>query len=142
MNYIKRIWHSFHHWEDIGMWRDVTKEEKTQLLNIAIEFTGNHLLYGENMLKVIDEFPIAAEHNLTDLGMNRRAWIGHAACYLATGCPEYITRAAWSQLTDEQRELANRQADNAIASWEDKYAKKNKELDKEMGRQGIFEWNT
>jgi len=60
---------------------------------------------------------------LTDSNLNRKAWIGHAACAMALGCPEDITREAWGRLTDEQRILANREAERAIQQWERGYAK-------------------
>jgi hypothetical protein len=55
---------------------------------------------------------------LTDTKQNRQAWIGHAACALAHGIPEDIVREAWSYLTQEQQDAANKKADEAIAHWE------------------------
>lgn len=103
------------------MWLDVEDREKR--LQAAIEFTGNHKLYGQAMARVVMEWPISAENALTDSGLNRKAWVGHAACALAIGCPEDIVRQAWGFLTDEQRLLANKAADRAIALWEEHYAK-------------------
>jgi len=91
------------------------------LLKQAIEFTGNPPLYGSFMMRVIKEWPISCEHNLTCKGMNRQAWIGHAAACIAIGCPEHITREAWAYLTQEQQDLANAEADKAIAQWELEY---------------------
>lgn len=103
------------------MWRKVSTAEEARLLLVAIEFTGNAELYGSWMRKVIRQWPIACEHNLTDLGQNRKAWVGHAATQMAIACPEYITRSAWGRLTDTQRIEANRQADHAIRLWESSY---------------------
>jgi hypothetical protein len=103
------------------MWRKVRKSEEDSYLAKAIEFTGDHALYGRWMRKVIPAWPIACEHNLTDLSQNRRAWIGHAATQLAIDCPEYVTRMAWGHLTEQQRRDANRQADLAIELWESQY---------------------
>ena len=61
------------------MWRDLSAKEQRELLPIAIEFTGNAKLYGQWMLKVSELWPISTEHNLSDTGQNRKAWIGHAA---------------------------------------------------------------
>jgi len=105
------------------MWRKVSKSEELEFLPKAIEFTGDHVLYGSFMRRVIVEWPIGCEQNLTDLMINRKAWVGHAATCLAIRCPEYITRAAWGHLTDEQRSLANRQAQNAIDEWEARYVR-------------------
>lgn len=120
---IKRVYRHYLDWEEINtnMWYDV--ENHSRYLNKAIEFTSNHSLYGRFMLKVVHLWPNSCENWLTDYSSNRRAWIGHAACAMAINCPEKITRKAWGYLTDEQRLLANREADRAIQVWEDNYRK-------------------
>lgn len=106
------------------MWQKLLFFEREELLPKAIDFTGNALLYGEWMLKALELWPFSCEHNLSDKSQNRQAWIGHAACYLAIQCTEDVTREAWWKLTDEQRDLANAQADIAIAEFEKRYASK------------------
>lgn len=130
---IKRVYHPVHLWEEIeaNMWGSVNNRKR--FLKAAIDFTGDHKRYGRFMLRVVNEWPISCENALTDLSMNRRAWIGHAATALALGCPEDITREAWSFLTQTQQEQANAQADNAIKIWEEEYAKaKNIDLHRDM----------
>jgi len=107
-------------WEDYinGMWRKVSPTEEKEFLQRAIKFTSDHSLYGEYMMKAVKAWPIACRHNLTDVSQNRRAWVGHAAVCIAIRCPEYITREAWGQLTKEQQDEANAEADKAIAWWE------------------------
>ena len=109
---MKRIYHTHDKWEDLGMWM-----RKPFPVERAIEFTGNAELYGSWMWKVICEWPIACEHNLTGTG-NRRAWLGHAACFMAIGCPESVTRKAWGMLTSQQRIDADQQAQDCIDVWE------------------------
>jgi hypothetical protein len=116
----------FHPWTDLeehahGMWRTITGAERDKLLQKAIGFTGDAELYGSFMRRVVNEWPLSCEHNLTTPGLNRQAWIGHAACCLATGATEDITREAWGHLSQEQQDLANAQADSAIAAWEKRY---------------------
>ena len=122
---MKRIYHPYKLWEDwqAGMWRTVTQEEEIAILPKAVEFTGNAELYGSFMLKVVDSWPFACEHNLSELSMNRRAWIGHAAACLAFGCPEYITRRAWWMLSQQQRDEADEKATIAIRLWEQRNTK-------------------
>lgn len=130
---IKRVYHPICDWEEIeaNMWGTV--KNKKRALASAVDFTGDHKKYGRFMLRVIREWPISCENALTDLSMNRRAWIGHAATALALGCPEDITREAWGSLSKSQQDRANAQADNAIRIWEDNYAKdKNIELHRNM----------
>jgi hypothetical protein len=122
---LKQVFHPYWVWEDYinGMWRKESKEFELQWLPIAITFTGDHNKYGAAMIRVINEWPISCEHNLTDKSQNRRAWIGHAAVCLELGIPEYITRMAWHHLTEKQQIKANRKADIAIEKWETTKAK-------------------
>lgn len=117
---MKQVYHNYYPWEDYiaGMWRRIPESEGKKFLEEAIRFTGNAEEYGSWMMRVAMEWPIACEHNLTDTSQNRRAWIGHAACCMAIGCPEYITRSAWGYLTKKQQDEANAMADNAISWWE------------------------
>lgn len=118
----ERVYWNCYEWEEMqhNMWGSV--KCRSQFLTRAIDFTGNHNLYGSYMMRVVNEWPISCENALTDYSLNRKAWVGHAACALALQCPEDITREAWGYLTDEQRALANRQAAAAIGQWEDNYA--------------------
>jgi hypothetical protein len=112
------IWHPYTTWEEMqfNMWGNV--KDRAQWLQKAIDFTGDHELYGSWMLKVIDIWPMSCEQNLTKLDTNRKAWIGHAAVALAIQCPEDIVRQAWGFLSDEQQRLANQKAQEAINKWE------------------------
>lgn len=104
------------------MWADVSDAERKRFVAVAFDFTSDAERYGAAMLRVLDEFPIACQQNLTERAINQQAWIGHAACYLATGCPEYATRDAWANLTDEQKDAANAKADAAIREWSKRHA--------------------
>jgi len=48
---------------------------------------------------------------------NNRSWLGQAACCYAVGATEAATRHAWGLLTDPQRDLANKIADEIIDDW-------------------------
>lgn len=116
---MKRIYHNYKKWEDFkaGMWRRVPPEDEKEMLQRAIIFTGDHVKYGLAMMRVIREWPLTCEHNLTDESINQKAFIGHCAVTLQLGIPEYITRLAWSYLTKEQQDKANERAQFAIDSW-------------------------
>lgn len=115
---IKRIYHPYWDWEEVGynMWGGVADKESYR--SVAVDFTGNAKQYGEHMVRVTKEWKKSCEHNLTTLSSNRQAWIGHAACALAFCCPEDIVRSAWRDLTPEQKDAANAVADRAIELWE------------------------
>ena len=132
MRKFKRVWHPYHNWEEVkfNMWGKVS--DRKRFLSQAIEFTGNHSLYGSYMMRVIKEWPVSCENALTDYHMNRKSWIGHAASALANGCPEDITRQAWKELTSEQQYLANQEAIRAIRAWENMYIE-SKQLRESVG---------
>lgn len=138
---IRRIFHHYELWEDYknGMWDIVSSNVKKQSLQKAIDFTGNHKLYGSFMLKVLETWPIACEHNLSDTNQNRQAWIGHAACSLAINITEDVTREAWSHLTPTQQDLSNNEADIAISQWETKMKAKILQYEAKWKTQGYKE---
>ena len=115
---IKRIYHPWWLWEEVSanMWGSVSNKEL--YLKTAIEFTGNHELYGAWMGQVVKEWKYSCEHNLSDKSQNRKAWVGHAACAMAFRCPEDIVRTAWGRLAEEKQILANMEAEKAIKKWE------------------------
>ena len=129
---LKRVWHDYRDWEEVAhnMWGEATDTQ--QALWDAIAFTSDHVRYGSYMMRVIQEWPISCENALTDNTLNQKAWLGHAATALALSIPEDITRKAWGHLTDEQRLLANKEAERAISTWKDVYAK-SKNLHSDMG---------
>lgn len=131
---MNQIYHPYNIWEDYlsGMWRKIGKDEEKDFLEKAIIFTGNHVLYGQWMIEVINKWKHSCEHNLTDFGQNRKAWVGHAACQMAINCPEYITRSAWGYLTKDQQDFANDMADKAIRLWESKNGIKRGHYEQEL----------
>jgi hypothetical protein len=118
-----RVYRPWDEWEEIefNMWGSVSN--RSSMLKKAIKFTSDHKKYGRFMLRVVNEWPNSCENALTDYSLNRKAWVGHAACALAIACPEDITREAWGKLSNEQQLLANNQAGFAIQKWEERYAK-------------------
>lgn len=128
---IKRIYHNHGILEEHthGMWRIVAGHLRQEFLSAAIEFTGDARLYGSWMMRVIEEWPRSCEHNLSNLSINRQAWVGHAATCLAIQCPEDITREAWAHLIPNQQILANLKADEAIKEWERIHIRNNNQLD-------------
>lgn len=113
---VKRIYHPYHKWEEDknGMWLSPKKGEVENLLPQIIQFTSNHIEYGKAMIQVISSWKYSCEDKLTDVNLNRRAWLGHAACCHKFGWKESLVRMAWAQLSAKQQLLANQEADKAI----------------------------
>lgn len=129
---ITRFYIPYFEWEDWinGMWHKATPDQEKEMLKKAIEFTGNNIKYGDAMAKVIKAWPKTMLNSLTNTGINRRAFLGHCAVTFELQIPEYITRMAWKELTTEQQELADKQAQNYI----NQYEKENRELHNDLGK--------
>ncbi len=120
---IPRVWHPYWLWEETkaNMWGSVSPHD--EWLKKAIDFTGDHKLYGSWMMKVVKKWKYSCEHNLSNIESNRKAWLGHAAVAMAMGCSENITREAWGYLSEDQQEKANNEAQKAIIYWEKQFKK-------------------
>lgn len=106
------------------MWSKVDKDSEIKMLDIAIDFTGDHILYGEQMKLVSKAWLYSMINFLTNKNINRKAYIGHCAVSYKFKIPEYITRKAWKYLDAKQQRLANLQAEKTIKEWEQWYIKK------------------
>jgi len=137
----RQVWHPWFKWEEVAhnMWGSASNREA--MLQGAITLTGNHARYGLLMRRVVVEWPISCENALTDPHLCHRAWVGHAACALGLGCPEDITRQAWGYLSNEQKLLANKEADGAIAAWWNNRLE-GRGVGGEMGGQVLPLWDT
>jgi len=119
---LDRVYHQYNRWEELqyGMWADPVNKKEQEIM--AINLMSNDKLFGHYMKRVTNEWPISCENALTDENLNKKAWLGQAACALAMRIPESVTRSAWSKLTYEQQFLANKQAEQFIFAWSDRYA--------------------
>jgi len=132
-----RIYHPISKWEEIGAGMWSKSENRKADLKKAIEFTGNHRLYGKYMMQVVREWVFSCENSLTNIDINHKAFIGHCAAAKALGLPEDLVRQAWGVLTDEQRQKADMAAERAIRWWWDNKGK-DYEVCKSMGSEMLL----
>ncbi len=120
---IDREYHPYPKWEDFsnGMFERVCFLDEKVMVDLCKSTLACPELLWECMGFVTHQWGYSTEHNLTNYHRNRQAWLGQAACCFIDGAPEYITKIAWNELTDEQRERANKVADEIIADFEEKY---------------------
>lgn len=123
---MRRVYHHYEKWEETkaGLWRRPTGEERQALIANCAVFMADTSAFRRAMERAIEEWPISCEANFTTKSINRQAWLGHAACCIAIGCPEEPTRAAWWKLTQMQRDLADEAAAEVIKIWEQRYKEK------------------
>lgn len=94
-----------------------SREDRPARVLRAAEILGTPELCRKAMQKVVDEWPYASEFNLSNAEINRRAWLGQAACSCYGGVHEDETREAWGLLSNEQRVTANNIATGVIKAW-------------------------
>lgn len=116
---IVRKFHHYEKWEDYqsGMY-DELKDGRDCRINLAVSLLSNPTLCERFMREVVKRWKNASEQVLTNVSINRRAWLGQSACCLYAGVKEDETRAAWGQLTNEQRKTANEIAEKVIKDYE------------------------
>lgn len=115
---MERIFHHFDKWEDYhaGMYAE-SRDGRKERVRKAADILGTPRLCREAMEKVVSEWPIATEYNLSNAEINRKAWLGQAACSCYAGIHEDETREAWGIMTEAQRTEANRIAASIIKTW-------------------------
>jgi hypothetical protein len=125
-NGIKQVFTPYYKWEcyKSGMWFKVNKSKEIEMLRTAVEFTGNHILYGKAMREVVYLWENSMVNFLTNKNINRRAYLGHCAVCYKLKIPEYIVRSAWKSLSNNQRILADKVAEETIKEWEIWYTTK------------------
>jgi len=105
-----------------NFWLPWEPEKKNIWVRDLPKFNGvYHLEYGSAMKEVITAWPRTMLNSLTNPSINKRAFLGHCAVSFKLGISEAITRAAWKELTDTQRYLADLVAQSTIDEWKIKY---------------------
>lgn len=122
---IKRVYHHFSVMEEYktNMWKQIPVDQREVKVIQSRDLMLNFGLFKESMIKAVNEWPFSCEANLSASVINHQAWLGHAGCAINHDAPEDLTRQAWSMLTKEQQDLANKAADEAKEYWVSKYAK-------------------
>lgn len=115
---MERIFHHYNLWEDYhARMYDENKDGRKERVLKAAYILGTPDICREAMEKVVAEWTIATEYNLSNAEINRKAWLGQAACSCYGGVHEDETREAWGIMTEAQRVEANRIAATIIKKW-------------------------
>jgi hypothetical protein len=121
-----RLYHHYKHWEDFhaGLYNDPDISTQQSQIRIAESLLSDIIALREAMLRVLQEWKIASEVNLSNSSRNRRAWLGQSACCIEYGIPESLTKQAWHLLNEDQQKRANNIAEGVISIWEKENAEK------------------
>ena len=117
---MNRIYHPYWLWEDdkAGFDNNVSGERKKELVEKVVEMFNSEELTKQNMNLVIQLWKYSCEHNLTNISLNRIAYIGQSACCIYANVPCTITMEAWSLLSDDVKKRSDKIAESVINLWE------------------------
>lgn len=112
-------WHEMEEYHpNGGMWATVANGlQRQRFIYDSAELMKDRNRFISAMRTAVSEWPRSVSVALTTPGLNQRAWMGHAGCFLATGSPEETTRLGWHQLTEREQQSANAAADLVISEW-------------------------
>ena len=104
-----RVFHTYDKWEchKAGFFK--TKMEgftKDEAEEEFADFLKNSHDFEEALIHVITEWKYSCEQNLTNIALNRIAWLGQAAACYGRRIPSKY-RAGWFKLSEEEQDNAN-----------------------------------
>lgn len=100
-----------------GVWRIVSGARATGYIEASADLMRDPAGFADAMRVALAKWPNSCTNAFTTNGMNHKAWLGHAGCYLATGSPEETTRLGWHTLNEDEQREANAAADLVISEW-------------------------
>tara|TARA_R110002012_G_C11656931_1_gene611817 strand:- start:2821 stop:3228 length:408 start_codon:yes stop_codon:yes gene_type:complete len=117
---INRVYHPWEKWEDYkcGFYDNVSGKNKTFMIDKVVELFSNPDLTRKYMSKATKEWFFSCEHNLTNNGLNKVAYIGQAASCLYASIPSTVTMEAWSKVPKEFQIIADSIATEVLKDWE------------------------
>lgn len=130
MEFMKRIYHHYSEWEDFkaGFYSDYSKSEINDF-NQSVRYVFSSAEKTEQWMRnVLTHWPKSCEHNLTNVSMNRIAWLGQAACCYYGGVPCKATMFLWKFLDDKVQRRSDKIATKLIKEWEQKIKSENTQL--------------
>ena len=117
---MERIYHRYEVWEDYpaGFYDNISGRNKSEMIDKVVELFSDSELTREYMNRVLNEWLYSCEHNLTNVALNRVAYLGQAACCIYAGIPSTVTMEAWSLVSEDNRKKADQLAEEIIKEYE------------------------
>ncbi len=121
-------------WEDFKNDMYSNKVKNDEVVKKSSELLSDDILFFSTCLDVINDWPNSSMQNLLNKSVNRRAWLGQAACNYKFKATEIETREAWKNTAPLNKIKANIAAEKIIKIYESK----NRSLHKNMEEKGLF----
>lgn len=119
MSHPKRVYYTWDQWEcyPAGLYESSKADmEDDQCKEAYRDFLADLGRFGAALERVLAEWRNSCEHYLTNMAMNRVAWLGQAAACIDMGLPSKY-RSGYFLLTDEQRKAADLLALEYLNRW-------------------------
>lgn len=118
---MNRIYHTWEMWECFRAGFFDTSSKNKSLTDDDCrkqyaDFLKNSFAFQTSAIRVITEWPVSTEHNLTNENMNRLAWIGQAAACIECGLPSKYC-GGFNLLSNSDRAIANNVALGVLNAW-------------------------
>jgi len=117
---LDRIYHPWDKWEchRAGMHQSTPLKgmDKEECEELYRGFLADTLLFSQILRKVTTEWLYSCEHNLTNITLNRIAWLGQASVCYHIGVPSCF-RGGFNKLSDVQQASANLTAVCSLNEW-------------------------
>jgi hypothetical protein len=117
---VKRIYHTWDKWEcyPAGFYETKPPNGMTprEATDAYAAFLRDSKRFNAALKRVIGEWKNSCEHYLTNVNMNRIAWLGQAAMCIDTGVPACF-RGGFNRLSEQEQSEANHIALKWLNIW-------------------------
>lgn len=130
---IDRIYHTFDKWEcyPAGFYEKKPKDgdlSENDCRQRYAEMLADEAKFSAALERVIGEWTFSCEHYLTNVNMNRLAWLGQAALCIEHGIPSSY-RGGFNLLSAKQKKFANEIALRYLNKWLERHGHETIDLD-------------
>ena len=114
-----RLYHNYKLWEDYksGFYEIIQGPEREIKINHALGLFNSEELTTKFMNKVINEWPYSCDQFLSNIHINRIAYIGQAACCIFKEVPNLVTMEAWNMLSNPIQKRSDSIAFSVLKQW-------------------------
>lgn len=136
---LKQVYAPYWDWEDFknGMYEIPPKKDEYMFICYAVNLLSDSDRFYSTGIEILENWPISTAVNLTNTNVNRKSWIGQAACNYRHKVPEIFTRRAWGSIVMEKQFEANRTAERIIKVFEARYEKKDRKIYYGLGNESV-----
>jgi hypothetical protein len=114
-----RIYHPWNKWEAFrhNFYGGIMEYQKDDTLQLYASLLRDLSKFEAALRVIIRDWKYSCEHNLTNEGMNRIAWLGQASCALVYQVPATISMGGYNLLTKEEQQNADKMAEKYLNLW-------------------------